>query len=126
MIGYCTGQLKGGLFTTTAVDNVDHNPSSTTSHDYFLGTGISVVQHPADKLSGVQRTVATTHAKDCIAAKKTVAYLPQMYTNVPPVAMQITNLPMPKLEGPNKADCPAGGGGDRTVILSRAHSRSSW
>ena len=101
----CPPQLKGGLFTTAAIDNIDHNPTSTTSHDSFHGTGISLFQHPAHRLSGVQRTVATTHAKDCIATKKTLAYLPQTYTNVPPVAMHKATPPMPKLEGPNKADC---------------------
>ena len=104
-LAVCPTQLKGGLFMTAAIANIDHNPSSTTSHDSFHGTGISLFQHPADRLSGVQRTVATTHAKDCIATKKTVAYLPHTYTNVPPVAMHKATPPMPKLEGPNKADC---------------------
>ena len=42
----CPPELKGGLFTTAAVDNTDHNPSSTSSHDSFHGTGISLFQHP--------------------------------------------------------------------------------
>ena len=35
-------------------DNSDHNPSSTTSHDSFYGTEISLFQNLADKLSGVR------------------------------------------------------------------------
>ena len=29
-----------------AIDNIDHNPSSTSAHDSLHGTGISLVQHP--------------------------------------------------------------------------------
>lgn len=42
----CPSKLRQGLFTTAAVDNIDHNPSSTSSHDSFHGTAISLVQHP--------------------------------------------------------------------------------
>ena len=34
--------LRKGLFTVGALDNVDHNPSSTTSVDSFHGTGITL------------------------------------------------------------------------------------
>ena len=43
--GVHTPSLRSGLFTTTAVDNIDHNPTSTTAADSFHGTGISLVQH---------------------------------------------------------------------------------
>jgi hypothetical protein len=36
----CLPKLRQGVFTTAAVDNVDHNPSSTTSKSSFHGTGI--------------------------------------------------------------------------------------
>ena len=31
----CPSNLRLGLFTTAAVDNIDHNPSSTTAKDHF-------------------------------------------------------------------------------------------
>ena len=34
--------LKKGLFSVEALDNLDHNPSSTTATSSFHGTGISV------------------------------------------------------------------------------------
>ena len=34
-------------FTTAAIDNIDHNPSSTTAKESFHGTGISLLQHPS-------------------------------------------------------------------------------
>ena len=41
----CPIILRDGLFTTAAVDNIDHNPSSNTAHDSFHGTGISLFQN---------------------------------------------------------------------------------
>ena len=40
----CPSQLHHGLFTTGALDNLDHNPSNTTATDSFHGTGISLFQ----------------------------------------------------------------------------------
>ena len=45
----CPPELKSGLFTTGAMDNIDHNPSSTSAQDSFHGTGISLFQHPNSK-----------------------------------------------------------------------------
>ena len=38
--------LRKGLFTTAAIDNLDHNPSSSLSIECFHGTSISIFQHP--------------------------------------------------------------------------------
>ena len=38
----CPPNLHQGLFTTAAIDNIDHNPSSMTATDSFHGTGISL------------------------------------------------------------------------------------
>ena len=37
--------LRQKLFTSAALDNIDHDPSSTTAEDSFHGTGISLFQH---------------------------------------------------------------------------------
>ena len=37
--------IAGSVFTTAAIDNIDHNPSSSTSKNYFHGTSISLFQH---------------------------------------------------------------------------------
>ena len=42
----CPPELHSGVFTTAAIDNIDHNPSSTTAVEAFHGTGISLIQHP--------------------------------------------------------------------------------
>ncbi len=41
----CPKILHGGLFTTGNLDNIDHNPSSTSSKDSFHGTAISLTRH---------------------------------------------------------------------------------
>ena len=38
--------LRTGIFTTSAIDNIDHNTSSNTSTSSFHGTSITIFQHP--------------------------------------------------------------------------------
>ena len=45
----CPPKLNIGEFTTSAVDNMDHNPTETSAQGSFHGTGISLFQHP-DKI----------------------------------------------------------------------------
>ena len=73
----CPPQLKDGLFTNAAVDNIDHNPSSTSAHDSFHGTGISLFQHPDDAFTGVQRNVATIPGDTQRGPKRKAAQLPR-------------------------------------------------
>ena len=49
----CPPKLRGSVFTSAAVDNIDHNPSSTTSRESCHGTGISLFQHPTYDGEGV-------------------------------------------------------------------------
>ena len=44
-----------GIFTTSAVDNIDHNPFATTVISSFHGIGISLFQHPSDDSRGEDR-----------------------------------------------------------------------
>ena len=43
----CPPNLATGVFTTSAYDNLDHNPTATTSTESFHGTDISMFQHPS-------------------------------------------------------------------------------
>lgn len=47
--------LRSGIFTIGALDNLDHNPSSTTASSSFHGTGISVFQLPTAHSPGEKR-----------------------------------------------------------------------
>ena len=95
--------LNGGHFTTGAVDNIDHDPSSTSAHDSYHGTGISLFQHPDINISEVPRVVFTM--LDDMATKGTIACLPETYTSIPPATLTRQDPPVPKQEGPYKAVC---------------------
>ena len=82
--------MDEGVFTAGVVDNIDHNPSSTTSSDSFHGTSISLIQHRqtdsdgnASSISVIDRTVK---GRTCIAR------LPISYTDVLPVAQTTKEL----------------------------------
>ena len=53
----CPPKLRGNVFTTAAVDNIDHNPSSTTAKKSFHSTEISLFQHPSFAEEGLSRII---------------------------------------------------------------------
>ena len=77
----CPPSLKKELFTTAAVDNIDHNPSSTTCKTSFHGTGISLFQHVNLDDTGVPRNITTINKELRNQKLKT---LPEEYTNIAP------------------------------------------
>ena len=87
----CPPKLRYHVFTSSAVDNVDHNPTSSTSKDAFHGTAISLIQHPAYNGAGEDRSISVGVAP----CSKSVGNLPQFYTDVPPVTGRIKNIPVP-------------------------------
>ena len=54
-------QLRHGLFTIGALDNLDHNPSIATSKGSFHGTGISLFQFPTSVKLGNMQSDITLH-----------------------------------------------------------------
>ncbi len=52
----CPENLLEGLFVTAAVDNIDHNLSSSTATESFHGTDISLFQHRSSYEDGNPRT----------------------------------------------------------------------
>ena len=89
----CPPMLKGSVFTTAAVDNLDHNPSATTANDSFHGTGISLLQHPISADEGMQNQNATVITGN--ADSRSVCNLPHFYTDVPPIACSVRQSPVP-------------------------------
>ena len=90
----CPPKMRGLVFTTAAVDNIDHNPSSTTPKQSFHGTAISLVQHPAFQGAGVDRDISILGGSNETGIKG-VDRLPQYYTNVPPVTSTMNNTQVP-------------------------------
>ena len=77
----CPPKLRSS-FTSAAVDNADHNPTSTTSKDAFHGTSISLNQHPTHNGAGVDRSISFAEAS-VHGRSKVVDRLPHFYTDVP-------------------------------------------
>ena len=75
----CPPMLRKGLFTTSAIDNIDHNSSATTAKDSFHSIGISLMQHPTSD----EETVVHSATVVTGAGSRTVAHLPSFYTEVP-------------------------------------------
>ena len=83
--------LSKGLFTVGAIDNLDHNPSSTTSVTSFHGTGISLFQLPTKTNSGERRPPITIPPS---GGRRTT--LPDSYSTVPAVALKPTSVVVPE------------------------------
>ena len=87
----CPSVLRKGLFTTAALDNIDHNPSATTAKSSFHGTGISLFQHPTNSERGEQRELLQIAGPP---ATKKVTPLPETYANVRPAYFKdVTPVP---------------------------------
>ena len=90
----CPPKFRGSVFTSAAVDNIHHNPSSTTSREFFHGTGISLLQHPTYDGEGVDRSIIINRVSQDVSSKS-VNDLPHFYTNVPPVNESIKKSSVP-------------------------------
>ncbi len=82
--------LRKGIFSVGALDNLDHNPSSTTSVSSFHGTGISIFQFPTNSVPGQSRPPlevppSTTEHQG----------LPESYATVPVVALNTSSVSVP-------------------------------
>ena len=96
----CRPKLRGKIFTTAEVDNIDHNPSSTTAHDSFHGTAISLVQHPTTSNKGNDRGISVLN--ETSESQRKMEQLPEMYTNVQPAVSQVKEPFAPPVVGPLK------------------------
>ena len=87
----CPAQLHKGFFTSGALDNLDHNLSSTTAKGAYHGTGMSLFQSPTRSNLG--------HAQDVLSLQPQPSknfHLPDNYTIVPAVALKKDNVVVPK------------------------------
>ena len=73
--------FRRGVFTKSAVDNIDHNPSSTTATGSFHGTGVSPFQHPDFDEQGTEMNNVTIR----LGSSKCINPLPDSNTHIPPV-----------------------------------------
>ena len=97
----CPPKLNIGVFTTSAVDNIDHDPTATSAQGSFHGTGISLFQHPeTENRCTEQRSINFTSRSG-----KKVTKLPESYTLVPAVTVIKSEVPVPEVCGRQKPGC---------------------
>ena len=92
-------KLCTGVFTTSAIDNIDHDPSSTSANSSFHGTGISIFQHPTDNQE--LQTVTVNETPTIHARNSRLADLPDFYSNIPPVILNPSAAP-PSIQSGHK------------------------
>ena len=83
--------MRKNLFTVGALDNIDHNLTSTTAQGSFHGTGISVFQFPTVHNSGICRDPIVI-----VPDKSVTDYsLQGSCTDVPAVTCKVKELVLP-------------------------------
>ena len=73
----CPPSLYSGLFTCAAIDNIDHNSSSSTSKSSFHGTSISLFQYPTKEMQ--KKRFIYTESTESLKPS-----IPEPYTNILP------------------------------------------
>ena len=91
----CPLQLDKKVFTVGAVDNIDHNPSSTTAKMSFHGTAISLMQQPDSPL--VEANMSRFALPQ--GTGKRSLLLPDYYTNIEPVMLNSAEPTVPEMSG---------------------------
>ena len=96
----CPPRLRQELFTTSVLDNIDHNPTATTASTSFHGTSISIFQHPSADKRGVVTPYESLKIKEG-TKMTTVPELPEFYTNIPPAYFTQKNPNPPQTPAPS-------------------------
>ena len=73
----CPKNLKPSIFTTTAIDNIDHNSTSSTAQNHFHGTSVSGFQHSTNKSHLQIQNSLPMELDDCSSVPRE---LPHFYT----------------------------------------------
>ncbi len=80
------------LFTVGALDNLDHNPSSTTAKDAFHGTAMSLFQFYTESNGGQLQKI------ELFSPVEVAKYnLPESYTAVPTVVLNKESVSVPRI-----------------------------
>jgi hypothetical protein len=95
----CPPQLKPGRFLTSAADNIDHNPSSSTSTGSFHGTGLSLFQNIVSDTVFGEDDRGFTKDIGPITGQRKMTELPFSYTNVKPTSLRAGNVYVPDCHG---------------------------
>ncbi|XP_046544723.1 uncharacterized protein LOC124254923 [Haliotis rubra] len=89
----CPPQVRKDIFTVGALDNIDHNPSSSTAEGSFHGTSISILQFPTTDNPGIVMEPVTLNPDSSTDTPS----LPDKYCIVPAVSCSIDALSVPEV-----------------------------
>ena len=89
----CPAALRRGLYTVRDIDNIDHNPTSTSADGSLHGTAISIMQFPTHASSGDTRKIM--FQTENVTNEPT---LPDSYTVVQAVSMKPSSTSVPPLK----------------------------
>jgi len=92
--------LLKDVFTTAAIDNIDHNTSSSTAVDSFHGSSVSLIQHPDSPMP-----VPTLQLSDMSWSRKITGTLPDTFTAVPATGSVICDVPLSTVNSSAIATC---------------------
>ena len=96
----CPPKLNIGVFTTSALNNINHDPTATSAQGSFHGTGISLFQHSDTENHGTEQRRFTFISR---MGKKVT--LPESYTLVPGVTVTMSEVPFPEVCRLQKPGC---------------------
>ena len=100
----CPAILKG-LFTPGNLDNLDHNPTSTSAHTAFHGTALSMTQHVTDESVGLEHHWDRSLLHEGIEKSKTIKPLMESYCEIPPAALPVDKSSPRNTSGNATAQC---------------------
>ena len=87
----CTKNLKPNMFTTAAINNINHNSTSSTAQNHLHGTSVSVFQHSTDKSHLQIQSSLPIELDDCSSVPRE---LPHFYTEIQPMSKVKSNIPI--------------------------------
>jgi len=86
--------LKEGLFTAGNLDNLDHNPTSTSAQSAFHGMALSMTQHIINENVGLERHNRPLFHEG-VEKSTTIKPLTESYREIPPAALPV-DKPSPR------------------------------
>ena len=89
----CPPALRKGLYTVAAIDNIDHNPSSTTAIGFLHGTAIRIMQHVTMENPGETRGIQFHKGPF-----ENEPFLPDDFAIVPAVSLNHADVFVPKVK----------------------------
>ena len=75
----CPPRLQENIFRVSAIDNLNHNPSSSTAKDSFHDTGISIFQFQTNQDDSFKFELSKTSRNNDLPSSS-----PSYYTNMKP------------------------------------------